>query len=49
MKNYQRVMCSNASSGIVQVWQEFVENMLHQLGKDILLDSQGKKHNSYLC
>ena len=47
-KNNQRVMCSNASSGIVEVWQEIVEKTVHQLGKDILLDSHGEKHISYL-
>ena len=48
-KNDRRVMCSEASSGIVQVWQEIMEKTLHQLGKDVLVDTQGEERISYLC
>ena len=48
-KKDRRVMCSDASSGIVQVWQEIVEKTLHQLGKDVLVDPQGEERISYLC
>lgn len=48
-KNDRRVMCSEASSGIVQVWQEIMEKTLHQLGKDVRVDTQGEERISYLC
>ena len=52
-KNDRRVICNDASSDILCVWQEIVEKTLHQLGKDVRegvpINLQDEERISYLC